>query len=88
MEVDEFFVSLSLKILNCGYLDHGCNTGDHCPIWLEVEKDSLLGTNPSPVPRQQAQSLTTRDPHVVKKYNHLLEQESEKHDMYRRDMNN
>ena len=82
--MDEFFASASLKIHKCGYIEHGTNTGDHCPIWVELDKNSVLGTNPPPVPQQQARRLKPNDPNIVNKYNYLLEQEFEKHNVYGR----
>ena len=85
--IDEFFASASLEIKNCGYLEHGTNTGDHCPIWVEMDKAKVLGTNPPPIPKQQARRLQPNDPNVVKKYNHILEQEFEKNNVYQRALN-
>ena len=55
--IDEFFATQSLQIESCGYLEHGRNTGDHCPLWVEVNKQKVLGTNPPPVPKQQSLPL-------------------------------
>ena len=60
--IDEIFVSSSLDILECGYLEHGRNNGDHRPVWIELAKEDALGTNPPPVATYAACRLKTNDP--------------------------
>ena len=84
--IDEIFASSSLQIEACGYLEHGQNTGDHRPIWVEMTKQSVLGLKVPPVPSHKIRRLKCSDPNVVKKYNTILEQEFHKYDVYNRAM--
>ena len=84
--IDEIFVSSTLDIAGCGYLEHGINNGDHRPIWIDVTKDSALGTNPPPVSGYNTRRLKTKDPRIVKKYNEVLEKEFLAKNVYKRSL--
>ncbi len=82
--IDEIMVSSTLQIQAAGYLPHASSLGDHRPIWLEVSKDSALGSKLPPIPSFQARRLKCRDPRIVQKYNDLLESYLDKHGVYPR----
>ena len=82
--IDECFATSSLKIKKCGFLRHGDNGSDHRPIWLDVEKASALGSLSPDIHSFRARKLKTTDPRVVQKYNHILEEEFDKHRIYDR----
>ena len=82
--IDEIFVSSSLEIKACGYLEHSRNGGDHWPVWVELLKEDALGTTIPPVPTFAARRLKTSDPRVVNKYNKILEEQFEKYNIYNR----
>ena len=82
--IDEIFVSSGIIVEKCGYLPHGENNGDHRPIWIEVSKDSFLGTKPPPVVSIKARRLKTNNPAIVQKYNYILQQELEVYNVYNR----
>lgn len=84
--IDECFASSSLNIKKCGFLRHGDNGSDHRAIWLDIEKKSALGIIPADIQRHQARKLKTKDPRIVKKYNHILEHEFERHNLYNRSL--
>ena len=82
--IDEIFVSETLEIASCGYMAHGIINSDHRPIWIEVTKESALGSHPPPTHQFLARKLKTNDPRIVKKYNHILQEEFEKYNLYKR----
>ena len=70
--IDEIFVSTTLKINACGYLPHGSSLGDHCPVWVDLNRDTVLGVKGHLKPIYQARKLKTQDPRIVEKYNNTL----------------
>lgn len=66
--IDEIFISSTLGVTAAGYLEHGSALSDHRPIWVDVNRDTLLGVKPSKSPSYQARKLKTNDPRVVDKY--------------------
>ena len=60
--IDEIFATPTLSIHACGYLEHGLNNSDHRPIWIELDKEEILGTIPPPLIKSQARRLQMRDP--------------------------
>ena len=85
--IDEIFVSSSLEIKACGYLEQSRNAGDHRPVWIEVTQADALGINPPPVTSYAARSLKTNDPRIVSKYNKVLEEQFEINGVYNRALN-
>ena len=71
--IDEIFVSSTLKVAGCGYLEHGQGLADHRPIWIDITKVSALGAKLPDLPTYKARRLKCRDPRIVNKYNHELE---------------
>ena len=82
--IDEIFVSASLDIQACGFLEQGRNGGDHRPVWIEVFKEDALGTSLPPVATYAARRLKMADQRIVAKYNKILEEQFEKYDIYNR----
>ena len=85
--IDEIFVSASLNITSCGYLDYGNTLGDHRPIWIDIKKNTALGSKLPNLPNHQARRLKTTDPRVVKKYNDYLEKYCISNNLYLRAKN-
>ena len=85
--IDEIFVSGGLTVQKSGYLHHGTNEGDHCPLWVDISKDSALGIEPPKIHSIHARRLKTKDPNIVNKYNAILQEEFEKNDIYLRALN-
>ena len=84
--IDEIFVSETLEIKACGYMEHGLNRSDHRPIWLDIEKQEILGYKPPALHKHSIRRLQMYDPRVVSKYNTILEHEFEQYDIYKRSM--
>ena len=82
--LDEIFVTEDVEIVKCGYLQHGILTSDHCPIWVEVTKKSVLGSKSEPVQKYKARRLKSNNPNVIKKYNFELEKQLEERNLYSR----
>ena len=47
--IDEIYVTQDLQVTSSGYLEHGQNKGDHRPIWVELDKEDVIGTIPPPL---------------------------------------
>ena len=82
--IDEVFATPGLEIVKCGYMQHGIIGSDHCPIWVEVSKRSMLGTRTPPLQKFQARKLKLNNPAIVDKYNTRLQEEFEKRNIYQR----
>ena len=70
--IDEIFVSSSLKIKRAGYLAHGATLGDHRPIWIDVDRNTVIGCKGHLNPTFATRRLKTQDPRVVQKYLQVL----------------
>jgi hypothetical protein len=79
--IDGLFVSHSL--LNClsGYTDIIC---DHRMLWIDVPMDLAFGYIPSLTALPSPQRLILQDPRVVKRYNQLLREGLQQHDVLNR----
>ena len=44
--INEIFISGGLSVQKSGFLQHGINEGDHCPLWAKIMQESALGLNP------------------------------------------
>ena len=72
--IDEIFASSTISIQAAGYLEHGSTLSDHCPLWVDVTKDTLIGTKATLKPTYATRKLKTDDPRVVRKYLNKLEE--------------
>ena len=72
--IDEIFASISLAVTAGGFLEHGSSLADHRPIWIDVHKESALGTVYPDIPSHRARRLKCSDPWVVKNYTKRLDQ--------------
>ena len=70
--IDEIFVTPTLQVTACGYLDHGSSLGDHRPVWVDIYRPSMLGIKGKLKPTYNARRLKTNDPRIVEKYNKTL----------------
>ena len=84
--IDEIFCSSSLLVEAAGYLEHGSTLSDHRPIWIDLNKSTVVGTKAKLQPTYAARKLKTNDPRVVKKYLDKLHSELENNDVYNRTM--
>ena len=82
--IDEIFVSSSLTINKCGYLEQGSTLSDHRPIWIDLDKDDAFGSKLPPSMSFKARRLKCNDPRIIKRYNDLLETHLRKHGIYAR----
>lgn len=82
--IDEIFVSSTLNISGAGYLEHGSTQGDHRPIWIDVHKETALGTKYPDLPSHKARRLKCQDPRIVKRYLKTLDRFYKKHKIYER----
>lgn len=57
--IDEIFISDTLTINAAGYLEHGSNLSDHCPIWVDISRTTALGVKPQQSPTYEARRLQT-----------------------------
>ena len=70
--IDEIFASKTLDIRGSGFLPHGSNLSDHCPVWIDITKDSFIGVKDKLKPTYATRKLKTNDPRVVTRYiNHM-----------------
>ena len=86
--IDEIFITSTLEISACGYLEHGKGLSDHRPLWIDITKISALGAKLPDIPTYQARRLKCQDPRIVNKYNNTLEQNSLKGRIFIRLHNN
>ena len=85
--IDDIFVSSSLDVTACGFLEHGLNNGDHRPVWLELDKVDAMGSLMPSVERYETRRLKLNDPRIIAKYNSILEEQFEKMNIYQRCLN-
>ena len=85
--IDEIFVSASLEVKSCGFLEQGHNGGDHQPVWIKVYKEDALGTSIPTVASYAARRLKMAHSRIVSKYNRILEEQFEKFNIYTRALN-
>ena len=55
--IDDIFVSQTLEIHAAGYLEHGATLSDHRPIWVDITKQSMIGTKSKLSPTFAARKL-------------------------------
>ena len=72
--IDEIFVSTTVSVQSAGYLEHGSSLSDHCPLWIDVTKDSIIGVKAKLKPTYATRKLKTSDPRVVSRYLTKLEE--------------
>ena len=80
--IDEIFVSSTLSVSAGGYLEHGSTQGDHRPIWIDVHKESALGTKYPDLPSHKARRLKCQDRRIVKRYIKILDKFYTDHNVY------
>ena len=80
--IDEIFVSSTLQVTAAGYLEHGASSGDHRPLWIDLDKEMALGTVYPNLPTHKARRLKTSDPRTVKRYLKRLDEYYKKHQVY------
>jgi hypothetical protein len=76
--IDGLFVSQSLFQCQCGYTDIVC---DHRMLWIDVPVELALGYSPSAIAKPSPKRLILQDPRIVKKYNKILHEHLEKHEV-------
>ena len=82
--IDEIFVSSTLQVEKCGYLEHGQLVGDHRPVWVEITKNSMLGSKLPPLTTFSARRLKCNDPRLVTRYNKKLDELFNENGIYNR----
>ena len=82
--IDEIFVSSTLSVTAGGYLEHGTTQGDHRPLWIDLHKESALGTKYPDLPSHKARRLKCQVPRIVKRYLKALHGFYQKHNVYQR----
>ena len=71
--IDGIWTNFAHGQMRCGYTGfHEGITGDHRTLWIDIPKELFLGHNPPNLHRVYPPVLTTRDPRIRKKYNHLM----------------
>ena len=81
---DEIFVSNTLEVKASGFLPHGSNLSDHCPLWLDVTKASFIGVKDKLKPTFATRKLKTNDPRVVNRYLNNLKEFLDNHNLLQR----
>ena len=82
--IDEIFVSSTLQIHAAGYLEHGSSLSDHCPLWFDITKNSMIGFNSKLKPTYASRKLKNDDPRVVSRYLIKLQEILEGHNVFER----
>lgn len=82
--IDEIFCSSTLLVEAAGYLEHGLTLSDHCPIWVDLNKSTVVSTKAKLKPTYSARKLKTNNPRVVKKYLDKLYEELSAQDVFNR----
>ena len=77
--IDEILVSDSITVKASGYMPHGEGLGDHRPVWIDIDRYSILGNRLPKLVSSNARRLKTKDPKVRDKYNLILEEFFTKH---------
>lgn len=80
--IDKIFVTILIKVKAPGYLEHGKTAGDHCPIWVEIFKESVLDTRAPEIPSFCARKLKCHDPCIVLRYNKASEKYLRDHNFF------
>ena len=75
LPIDEIFCSDTLQLVASGYLEHGSSLSDHRPIWVDINKTSMIGSKSTLKPTFEARKLKTNDPRVVNKYIKILREQ-------------
>lgn len=78
--IDEIFYSSTLHVKQAGYLEHRSSLSDHCPLWIDLDKQFFFGGKPSIKPTFAARRFKTQDPRIVARYKqhlHSLLQQNE-----------
>ena len=83
--IDGLFVSAGLEHSATGYLPFGSVAGDHRPLWIDIHLPSVFGGTASEcsaaIPTSTARRLQCADPRVVQRYNKVLHQFYQEHDL-------
>ena len=82
--IDEIFVSSTINVEQCGYLEHGQLVGDHRPLWIEISKMSMLGAKLPNMTTYSARRLKCNDPRLVARYNRKLDELLQQNGIYNR----
>ncbi len=80
--IDGIWTSPSIDITAAGYSGFGeysIGNADHRLLWVDVSTTSCFGLDPPRPSYRQPRRLTIHDPRVVKRYNHKLQAEFERH---------
>ena len=70
--IDDIFVSEDINIVKTGYLPFGDGPGDHRGIFIDVTRESLVGSPIHKIMRSQGRRLISTKDKVVRKFNNLF----------------
>ena len=85
--IDDIFVSRDIAVARAGYGAFGDGPGDHRPLFLDIEEDSILGEDKHTILRKNQRRLNSKLPHVVKKFNSLVKHQLRKNHYAERTFN-
>ena len=74
VSVDGIWASLSITLIQGGYLDFDIIPGDHQPIWFDLSYTQVFGHDLPTIWKPQARRLQLRDPRCIQRYIKLLKE--------------
>ena len=76
--IDDIFVSDDINIVKTGYLAFGDDPGDHRGIYIDVTRESLVGSPIHKIMKSQGRRLISTNDKVVRKFNKLFTDQLER----------
>ena len=82
--IDDIFVTKNFRIERTGMFAFGDGPGDHRGLYIDVNIDSLMGSDVYVVQRIQARRLISNNPIITEKFNRLFELQLQRHHLHER----
>ena len=82
--IDSIMGSPNVRVLKAAYLPFGEGAGDHRPLMVDIDQQSVLGVAGEPSGKLRARRLKMKDPRVVKKYLEVLNKFYIKHKLFKK----
>ena len=70
--IDSILCSANIGTVKAGYLPFGEGAGDHRPLIIDIEQNSVFGASSNPSSKVKARRLKLKDPRIRKKYQETL----------------
>ena len=82
--IDDILITRDLKFDAVGYLPFGDGPGDHRGVYIDIDKDSMIGRSIYEIHRIKGRKLKSTDIKTVDKFNMLMKDQLEKKNALRR----